>query len=124
MKFSDLTNDPDRIDYLKQQLSQDDRLIMRCLLRIFENQTLDEQQSKDVKLHNGIGFRSMDAKILTEYVETARRRGVVPKLQNKEMPFRLESVVSDRQAAFLRRRMPKYARQLLKEIKATMKQTS
>jgi hypothetical protein len=124
MKFSDLTNDPARIDFLKDQLTKDDRLIMRALIRIHQNQTADEQRTKTVEKHNGIGFRAMDAKILTEYVQTATRRGAVPKIAAKDQPFQLETVLSEKQAAYLRRIMPKYARQLLKEIKAVQKQSS
>jgi hypothetical protein len=121
MKFSDLTSDVARVDYLKAQLTQDDRLIMRCLLAIYNNQTLDEQSSKTVNKHNGIGFKSMDAKILTEYVQTAERRRVTEALENKNVEFCLERVLSEKQAAFLRRAMPKYARQLLKVIKEKQK---
>lgn len=124
MKFSDLKNDASRLEFLQDQLTKDDRLIMRTLIRIYNNQTADEQRTKTVEKHNGIGFRAMDAKILTEYVNFAIRRGAIPKLQNKDVPFNLESVVSVKQAAYLRRLMPKYARQLLKEIKAVQKQTS
>lgn len=122
MRFSDCKSDVARIDFLKDQLTRDDRLIMRTLIRIYNNQTQDEQRTKDVKIHNGIGFRTMDAKILTEYVNTAVHRGAITRLANKEAPFQLESVLSPKQAAFLKRVMPKYARQLLREIKASQQQ--
>jgi hypothetical protein len=117
MKFSDLKSDTARIDFLKDQLATDDRLIIRTLFAILNNQTLDEQRSKVVVQHNGIGFRTMDAKILTEYAHTAIARGAVEKISNKAVPFNLESVLSVKQAAYLKRKMPIYARQLLKVIK-------
>lgn len=117
MKFSDCKTDVARIDYLKAQLTQDDRLIMRCLLAIYNNQTLDEQQSEAVLKHNGIGFRSIDGKILTSYTHQAMKRDVASLLENKNVQFSLSRVFSDKQVDFLKRRMPKYARQLLKVIK-------
>jgi len=83
---------------LQAKLRSDVRWAQRGLLAIFRNQTSDEQVSADVKHHNAMGFRCMDAIILTSFANQLQTRGSLsPKQMN--VVFKL---------------MPKYARQLMK----------
>lgn len=83
---------------LQQKLSTDVRWAQRGLLAIYRNQTTDEQHAANVTHDNGMGFRCMDAIILTSFANQLQTRGSLsPKQMN--IVFKL---------------MPKYARQLMK----------
>ena len=45
-------------EYIRTKLSSDSRWAKRALLKIFEFQTAEEQDSEQTYFHNGIGFRS------------------------------------------------------------------
>ncbi len=83
---------------LQGKLRSDSRWAQRALLAIFRNQTEDEKVAADVKHHNAMGFRCMDAIILTSFANQLQtRRSLSPKQMS--VVFKL---------------MPKYARQLMK----------
>lgn len=83
---------------LQQKLSTDTRWAQRALLAIFRNQTADEQVQGDVKHHNAMGFRCMDSYILTSFASQLQQRGSL----------------SPKQMTIVFRKMPIYARQLMK----------
>ena len=84
----------DLIEHLRQRLANDPRWALRALIRIYQNQTTDEQ-SKDAAIErNGIGFSGPDAEILSSFARQYKRRGGSSK----------------RQMVILRRRIPAYAR--------------
>lgn len=83
---------------LKDKLASDARWATRALVRIAEKQTSDELITEKTKEHNNVGFRPCDAYILTRMAEAQRRfRKLTPK-----------------QEAFVMRKMPVYARQLIR----------
>jgi hypothetical protein len=92
----------DLIEHLRQRLSSDPRWSLRSLIRIYQNQTIDEQ-SKDATIErNGIGFSGVDAEILSSFArQHLRRRSLSPKQMN-----------------LLQRKIPSYARQILQCIDA------
>lgn len=69
-----------------------------ALVRIFENQTRDEQVSESTNRFNGIGFTGSDAKFLTSLAKQYQRKGFI----------------SDKQDIYLRRKIVKYAGQLVR----------
>jgi hypothetical protein len=86
------------LNKLQSKLSTDTRWAQRALLAIYKNQTDDEQVGADVTHHNQMGFRCMDAFILTSFVDQLnKRRSLSPK-----------------QMAVVFKLMPKYARQLMR----------
>lgn len=87
----------DMIEQLRQRLASDPRWALRALLRIYQNQTADEQSSERTIERNGIGFSGPDAEILTSFARQYQRRGSL----------------SERQMAVLVRRIPSYARQIV-----------
>jgi len=87
----------DMIEQLRQRLIGNDRWALRALLRIYQNQTADEQTSERTIDRNGIGFSGPDAEILTSFARQYQQRGWL----------------SDKQMAILRRRIPAYARQIV-----------
>ncbi len=87
----------DMIEQLRQRLASNDRWALRALMRIYHNQTADEQNSESTIERNGIGFTGPDAEILTSFARQYQRRGSL----------------SERQMIILRRRIPAYARQIV-----------
>ena len=83
---------------LRQKLAVDDRWAVRALLAIFKNQTTDEQAAATVVQDNQMGFRCMDAVILTSFVQQLNQR----------------RSLSSKQMAVVHKLMPKYARQLMR----------
>ena len=87
----------DLIEQLRHRLSSNDRWALRALMRIYQNQTADEQCRETTIERNGIGFTGPDAEILTSFARQYQRRGSL----------------TERQMMILRRRMPAYARQIV-----------
>ena len=87
----------DLIEHLRQRLSSDPRWSLRSLIRIYQNQTIDEQSKDDTIERNGIRFSGPDAEILSSFArQYLRRRSLRPKQMN-----------------LLQRKIPSYARQIL-----------
>lgn len=75
------------------------RQIEKGIQRIYEYQTKSEQNSKDVKLNNGVGFKTTDAYILSSFAEQLNRG----------------HHLSEKQMKIAYRLMPKYAGQLVRQ---------
>ena len=89
----------DYIKQLKTKLSSDNTWAQHGLLLIYQNQTATEQKSGSVHEYNCIGYTGTDAKFLTDLAKSLKYHGSL----------------SDKQNYFLRKCMPKYARQILNE---------
>jgi len=98
--FASLTTKKARIAYVREALATSEKWAVRGLIRIFENQTEDEQASGDVVHNNGIGFTGADAEFLTS-LATKVNKG-----------YKL----SDKQMVWVYKKMPKYAKQLVESI--------
>ena len=88
-------------DYIKVQLLTDSRWLQRGIVAIFEKQTYDEQQSESTKEDNGIGFNGVDAYILSSFAKQ----------------IKAGRTLSPKQLPIAKKKMPKYAGQLLKIAK-------
>jgi hypothetical protein len=88
------------IAFLREKLTSDIRWTERALLRIFENQTADEQEKDSVAKHNLIGFTTYDAAFLSNVAKRTVCRGYQ---------------MSEKQAKYVMLAMGKYARQLFKQ---------
>jgi hypothetical protein len=91
-------NKKDALSALQAKLATDVRWAQRGLLAIFRNQTADEQVGADVRHDNAMGFRCMDSYILTSFALQLQQRGSL----------------SPKQMAIVFKKMPIYARQLMK----------
>ena len=85
----------------KQKLANDPVWIECGLKRIFEYQTADERYNQDVRNNNGVGFTTADAYMLSSFA--------------KQLKYRKNYHLSERQLAYAAHRMPKYARQLVNQ---------
>jgi len=97
MKYSECTTKAARIGFIKTQLATNRQWAERGLLRIYERQTADEQQTQQTRHWNAKGFTGCDAEILTSFAQQI--------LQGR-------FVGSEKQMKILHKKMPKYARQL------------
>ena len=97
-KFVDLTTKKDRVAHIKEMLKTNEKWAIRALVRIFEYQTRDEQDSETTRHWNNVGFNGADAEILSSFAKQVNRG----------------RTLSVKQMAILHRRIPKYASQLEK----------
>ena len=87
------------VGFLKKMLSTNQKWAIAALLRIYDNQTFDEQRSRETYHLNGVGFDGSDARILTSFSEFYKKRGFL----------------TERQMAYVFKKMGKYANQLARE---------
>jgi hypothetical protein len=64
-----------KIDFIRNMLETNADWAKRALIRIYDNQTSDEQNDGVTVHHNGIGFTAIDANILTSFAEGLKKYG-------------------------------------------------
>jgi len=82
----------------KQKLLTDNRWLYRAIVAIYERQTDHEKAELTTKEDNGIGFNGVDAFLMSKYAEDLAKFGRLTPNQLK----------------WARKKMPKYALQLVK----------
>lgn len=95
------------INMIKANLVANDKWLIRGILAIHARQTADEQSSHATKHHNSIGFNGLDGGILSSFADQIK--AWVPS-ERRPQPL------SPRQLEIARKKMPKYAGQLLSII--------
>jgi hypothetical protein len=100
-----------KIEHFKAKLATDPKWAVQGLLRIFRNQTADEQAMASTVEDNGVGFTGCDAHILTSFANQVKRKQA--ECAAKGWQIKWEWALSRKQMALLHKRMPKYAAQLL-----------
>ena len=60
-------------DFIKNQLATNPTWAVKALVKIYERQTVDEQNSQMTKENNGIGFNGLDANILSSFAEQVNK---------------------------------------------------
>lgn len=84
-------------EYIKQKLRTDYNSVCKALLILYQYQTADEQRTRGTHHQNQMGFNSSDAKALSKYAQWVQK--------GLELGF---MELND-----ARRRLPKYAGQIL-----------
>ena len=87
------------VKFLKNMLSTNQKWATSALIRIYDNQTLDEQSRGDTYHNNGIGFAGCDAQMLTSFAKFYKSRGFL----------------TEKQMTYVFRKMSKYDNQLTRE---------
>jgi hypothetical protein len=88
------------IQELKIALGASPETVEMCLIKVYRNQTQDEQSTQETKEHNSVGFTAFDAKKLTYYAQYV--------LSGKHLSgSHLENASQ---------KMKKYARQLVSQV--------
>lgn len=81
---------------IKNLVQTNDKVLYGALKKLYAQQTADEQRTGDVKEHNGRGFNSLDARILSSFAEFLLRTGFL----------------TYKQKLLTRRKLVKYTKQL------------
>lgn len=82
---------------LRDLIATNDEFATRCLLRLYERQTKEEQQVGDTRLFNAKGFTAWDAQLLSSLAEQRQKGGRL----------------TEKQFVLLRAKLQKYLKQLL-----------
>lgn len=86
------------VEFLRKQLTTNEKWASAALLRIYDNQTVGEKSSEETHALNGIGFTVGDASMLTKFAEWYKGHGWL----------------SPKQMKWVYAKMGKYAGQLMK----------
>jgi hypothetical protein len=84
---------------IRAQITARPEQAQKAMMKIFANQTEDEQQAEATNHHNNVGFTGQDAKILSSFAKQYQRKGWL----------------SDKQNAILMKKIGKYAGQLTRQ---------
>ena len=90
------------VEEMKSLIATNDRVLYRCLIALYNCQTADEQECGETFEHNGAGFNGVDAEILTSFAQFLIRA----------------RFLTEKQKILARKRLPKYAKQLVKMANA------
>lgn len=94
---------------IRETIATDTRMVERSLLKLFARQTADEQQAKTTSHSNGMGFNGTDANILSSFAQWV--------MQGEKKGIPEGKRLSEKQLVIARKKLPKYAGQLLEEVK-------
>ena len=94
--FTELKTKKDRRAFIREKLTNDRRWAIRGLMVIYQAQTEDEKLTGHTREANGVGFTAFDDEILTSFAEQ----------------WMSKKFLSEKQIAFLHRKMPKYTNQI------------
>ena len=111
-EFAQLTSDKARIAYIRDKLVNNERWILRGMYAIYKYQTADEQRSECTTDSNGVGFSGIDGEIMTSFSNQMVKRGFLQRMNNPNLGIRM--FFSEKQEKYVRKYMPRYARQLCK----------
>lgn len=84
-------------EFVKTKLGTSKVWAQNALLKIYDFQTQEEQQSEHTKFINGIGFTGVDGEILSSFAKQLQVR----------------KTLSDKQMNLLFKKMPKYWKQII-----------
>jgi len=99
VRYMKYTSKEALIENLKVQLATNPRVTEKAILRICEYQTISEQASRDVKVHNNVGFTPADAYLMTSFAAWLKGG----------------HHLTEKQLHYAFKMMPKYARQLINQ---------
>lgn len=96
------------ISKIKENLKRNDEWVYRAVVAIYNKQTEEEQFSEDTTEHNGIGFNSFDAHILSSFAKQ------IIKWENNHNCNKFREPLSKKQLLVARKKILKYSNQLTK----------
>lgn len=83
-------------DEILHLLETNDKMVIRSIVKIFEKQTEDEQQTDSTNHHNGVGYNGVDAEFMSSLAKQV--------LAGKKL--------TEKQMVHARKKIKKYAKQL------------
>jgi hypothetical protein len=91
--------------FIVAKLESNDAWLFRSIVSIFECQTADEQNAETTAHDNGVGFNSVDARLLSSFAKQI--------IAHAKGESKFASPLSPKQKEMARNKMTKYAGQLL-----------
>ncbi len=108
-----------RIAFIKEKLKSDDRWILRGLMAIYKKQTVEEKMLLESTENNGLGFDKFDAEELTKMsIQLLADQKFFDNIKNPNIKISILDFLHPRQSVILKRRIGRYASQLLKIAEA------
>lgn len=95
---------------IKSKIEENGAFAVRCLMKLYEQQTTDEQNVGATVEYNNVGFNGIDGDILSSFA-----RQVEQWKESKRYPIPL----SPKQLALVQKKLPKYAGQLVNLLEQT-----
>jgi len=95
---------------IKNKIENNDSFAIRCLMKLYQKQTTDEQDIGATVEYNNVGFNGVDSEILSSFA-----RQVEQWKEDKKYPTPL----SPKQMALVKKKLPKYAGQLENMLEPT-----
>jgi hypothetical protein len=95
---------------MRKALESNDRILCGAVLALYGCQEADEQNTQATRHKNGMGFNGTDAYILSSFAQQIQQRKEEERAGTLPAGYGL---LSPKQIAIARRKMPKYANQLL-----------
>ena len=92
------------VEEIKTLILTNDKMVAHSVVVLYERQTASEQAAQETHERNGVGFNGVDAAILSSFAEFYKSRGYL----------------SVKQTAIARKKLGKYARQLVSIANGTM----
>lgn len=92
--------------FIVKAIANSDAWLFRAIVSIFERQTADEQAAETTAHDNGIGYNGIDAPIMSSFAKQI--------IEHKKGMSKFASPLSPRQIVMARKKMNKYAGQLLR----------
>jgi hypothetical protein len=93
-------------DFIVKALTKSNAWLFRAIVSIFEYQTADEQTAEVTAHDNGVGFSGVDAQMMSSFAKQIIEHG--------KGNSKFASPLSPKQIELARKRMVKYAGQLLR----------
>jgi len=93
------------VEDVKELLKTNDKAVIRGLLRIYALQTEEEKNAERTLVYNGVGFNGVDAGFMSSLAQFYQKKGFLSK----------------KQMMYARKKMLKYAGQLVKIIEGDKK---
>jgi hypothetical protein len=112
-EFIQLKTKKAKLQFIKKKLNENDIWVLRGLVSIYNQQTKDEKKLLTVKEHNGFGFTRIDAELLSSFAERLISKCEIEKLKSVSN-IKISDFFSEKQELLIRKKLPKYAGQLLK----------
>ncbi len=84
------------LEQIRELLLNNDRMVVKSLVKIYEKQTEDEQEAGETTHSNGIGYNATDSYIMSSFAQQVQKG----------------RTLSEKQMVIARRKIYKYAKQL------------
>lgn len=92
--------------FIVTMMGKSDAWLFRSILSIYERQTADEQSAETTSHSNGVGFTGVDAQIMSSFAKQI--------MEHAKGCSKFSSPLSPKQKEMARKKMTKYAGQLLR----------